>query len=299
MSSQSELLNEHKALYESLCKVPFERKMRYTQMSYNSYKIGKPRFQTPKFALKIGLINRVLAHFLQVEQYFQMKNYNPRGEINSILDPVQTRINKSSPIFLLENDTWATDAVYGDYHIERIDDFTKIFHFRRNQKINQVEFNGGNVEDVIKDDARNQILNEFTRLWKFIKEELQIAEHLYSLSFEGISEEDVRGQFKMHSNLGNTHPTAAGLILGRLLEISCKLLIRKHGSKLKMKTTEHLVKQIEWLKTKNFIKNDVYELFTKIRKQNNKLKHEIYKPNRTEIRTLWESFGRFLETNKE
>ena len=119
MNSQSELSNEHKALYKLLYKIPFQRKVEYRQINKGHYEIGKPRFRPPTYSLEIGLIKRVFSHFSQLKQYILSKNYEPRGEINSILDPSKTRENKFSPIFLLENDVWVTDAVYGDTALKR------------------------------------------------------------------------------------------------------------------------------------------------------------------------------------
>lgn len=55
--------------------------------------------------------------------------------------------SKNSIIFLLERDIWETDEVYGDYLIEKIENYTKISYFRFDKKIKSFEID--TIEDAL------------------------------------------------------------------------------------------------------------------------------------------------------
>jgi hypothetical protein len=271
-------------LGEILSEIPDSRKMSYVEEVNNGITLGKPRFDPPKFQLYAELDTRITSFLNNLKKYFLSRNYSIRDDLEVLFDTEQLHSNKFSPIFLLENDVWNTDAVYGLYLIEIDDNETGIYYFRRNQKRLKLEYDGSNIEEFIIQDARNQIKREFNFLWDQLNKEIQLADEYYELSRVVLTGKDLDKLLESSKFLTDVNPIAACLMLGRAVEIFCRIIL-KNNSRMK------LAQMLRKLKDINMISANEYVIMEKIRSTYNRTKHVLnYEIDPSKIDQLWSKF---------
>lgn len=132
------LLENHKKLYEQLIEIPEKREMIYIEEIEESVKVGKPRFKKPLYQWSKSLLVEVRDHLQDIRNFFDNYSYWFDDTLIPLLDTNERRVSKKSIIFLLEEDVWCTDEVYGKYLIEESQDGIIISYSRRKRKINQI-----------------------------------------------------------------------------------------------------------------------------------------------------------------
>ena len=119
------------------------RKLIYRENNVNGEKIGKPRFDPPKARLPVKLDNE-LFNFL----------------------------SKLSPIFLIENDVWCTDNVYGDYLIVNENDIS-VFYYRRKKKRKEVYVNKKDLKGSIISNTKKQMVTQLNYIWNYLRNKIE------------------------------------------------------------------------------------------------------------------------------
>lgn len=282
---KKDLVILHDKLREELVKIPSNRNMIYTQVSRDNLIIGKPRFDPPSIDLEQNLEEKLLEFIEKCRDYFVLMDYKVRDDLEDFLNLKEFHNSKYSPIFLIEQDVWKTDGVYGDYLIEEKDIGSEVNYTRRGQKRGNVNLELDSFEKSIIADARKQIVTQFERIWKSLAKEIEKADVLFERSQIKISNRFLQEQFESSEKLLAINPIAACLIMGRCLELFCRM-------KLNIKTRVGLAKMIVDANTLNIISNSEYVIFDEIRDMYNSLKHELtYEIDPEELKRKWLSFA--------
>lgn len=141
----------------------------------------------PRFSLSFKKINRKTRKIL-VSIFDRMsvilKPYSPDNFIN-LKDIIDTdKNNKKSLIFLLENNTYKTDEVFGDYLVETKQNFFEISYIRRKEKRKTIQNQSLNADlnKAIKNDIILQIQNQFDSMWQMIEEEIERCEQNFKIT---------------------------------------------------------------------------------------------------------------------
>ena len=132
------LLENHKKLYKQLIEIPEKREMTYVEEIKQGVKVGKPRFKNPKYQWPKNLLVDLRNHLQNIWIFFEKYSYWFDDTLIHLLDTNERRVSKKSIIFLLEEDIWSTDEVYGKYLIEESQDGVSISYSRRDRKIKQI-----------------------------------------------------------------------------------------------------------------------------------------------------------------
>ncbi len=140
-SEGNSLLDNHKKLYDQLIEIPDKRDMMYLEEMEEGVKVGKPRFNNPKYQWTTSLLVRVRDHLQNIRNFFDKYSYWFDDTLIPLLNTDERRISKKSIIFLLEEDVWCTDEVYGKYLIEENQDCATISYSRRDRKIKKINMN--------------------------------------------------------------------------------------------------------------------------------------------------------------
>jgi len=135
-----EILKNHKKFYDKLIKIPKSRKIVYREEINKGRLIGKPRFEKKKYQWDEKLQVELRNHLQEVWNFFDQFSYWFDESIKDIIQYEKRRISKKSVIFLLENDVWETDEVFGDYLIEEMKNKTTIYYFRFEKKFKKFDF---------------------------------------------------------------------------------------------------------------------------------------------------------------
>ena len=177
------LLRSHNELYEKLFEIPKNRKMIYIEEIEKSFKIGKPRFKKPKYQWSKNILVSLRNHLQTIWKFFNKYSYWFDDTLIPLLETNERRASKKSIIFLLEEDVWNTDEIYGKYIIEESQDEISISYSRRNRKIKQIILKTkekSKIREWICKDAIQQIQNQFNFLWKKLETEIQVCiEEIY------------------------------------------------------------------------------------------------------------------------
>ncbi len=177
-SDGKRLLDNHKNLYNQLIEIPDKRNMMYLEEMEEGVKVGKPRFNDPKYQWTTSLLVRVRDHLQNIRNFFDKYSYWFDDTLIPLLNTDERRISKKSIIFLLEEDVWCTDEVYGKYLIEENQDGATISYSRRDRKIKKININtkdDSEIKNWICKDAANQIKNQFKFLWGKLEIEIQVS----------------------------------------------------------------------------------------------------------------------------
>jgi len=291
-----ELLRNHAILFKKLIKIPEIRSINYGEDLEDGRLIGKPRFKEKKHRWNEDLFIQLRNHLQNIWNFFEKYSYWFDDSIKKMINRDERRISKKSVIFLLENDVWETDEVYGDYLIEETDKNTQISYFRFEKKVQQFtlrKLTRESREKWIKKNAIEQIQNQFEYLWKKIENEILtcIEEEFhkrpdFQLTDKYLNEEveRVREVVKISSESGL-------LSLGRLQEL---WLLKALGLK-ESNLNGDLIVEAE---LKNIINKGESRLLRKIRNNYNKLKHTTtYNIEEYNIEELIDSFTHFLRNH--
>jgi hypothetical protein len=281
----TELLSEHDELGRILAEIPDIRKMSYVEEVKDDQKFGKPRFNPPSYLINPDLELRVTSYIDALKLFFNSRNYLIRDDFDILFDAKQLHKNKYSPLFLLENDVWNTDAVYGLYLIENMNNNIEIYYYRRNQKRLKLEYDGSEIHEFIIQDARNQIKREFCFLWDQLNKEIQIADELHRLTSVKLTGMDLNKLLKTSKFLVETNTIAACLMLGRGIEMLCRIVIRKNNR-------HKLAQMLKILKNNKIVSDEDYDNLDRIRIVYNNTKHTLnYEVDPDEINHLWSEFS--------
>ncbi len=186
-SNNSEIKGKLQEIHNELRDIPTKRKIVVTEeesMIFPSSFVYRPRF-SPSFK-KINRKTRKILISLFDRMSILLKPYSTDNFVNlkDIIDIDKN--NKKSLIFLLENNTFKTDEVYGDYLVETKQIFFEISYIRRNKKRKTIPNQSLNVDldEAIKNDIIFQIQNQFDSIWQIIEEEIERCEQNFNIKNE-------------------------------------------------------------------------------------------------------------------
>jgi hypothetical protein len=266
------LLNSHLELLPELIKIPTERKMNYSENIIDLKLIGKPRFNPVKYSWDPKLLVKLRDHLQKIWNFLTRYSYWMDESIHVMLATSYRQSSKKSLIFLIENDVWNTDEIYGDYLIEELEENCRISYTRRGQSIKSFTLEVKTYEDRSKwiiDDSRKKIQNQIKLLWKKLEVEIQscLEERYKKRPKIKINNMVLQERLKLLFNVKETSPETGMLLLGWIAEQWTGLIL----GKLTRKYGEHL---IEEALVNQLITKDIADLLHKIRRKFNKVKHD-------------------------
>ncbi len=288
------LLEDHKKFYDQLIEIPKEREMIYTEELEEGIRIGKPRFKDSKYQWSTSLLVNLRDHLQNIRNFFDKYSYWFDETLLPLLDSNKRRVSKKSIIFLLEEDVWSTDEVYGKYLIEEIKDGISISYSRRDRKLKQITLKTkkeSEIKEWICKDAILQIHNQFEFLWNKLETEIQvcIVEIFHKPPKFTLKPNYLQDQLEKTKEISKQWAEAGLLNLGRIVE---HWLLNKLG----MKSAPFYSDLIRDAEIAGLIdKNDV-KLLRNIRTNYNDLKHKnYYKITNVEIKTMVEKFSNLFK----
>ena len=289
------LLDNHKKLYEQLIEIPEKREMMFIEEMEGGVKVGKPRFKNPKYQWSPSLFVDVRDHLQNIWNFFDRYSYWFDDTLIPLLNTDERRMSKKSIIFLLEEDVWCTDEVYGKYLIEESQDGIIISYSRRERKMKQITLKSKD-DSVIKDwickDAINQIKNQTEFLWRKLETEIQVCinEIFNKQPKLTLNSNYLIDQLEKTITISEQWAEAGLLTLGRITEL---WLLTSLGKK----NASRYVDIIREAEIAGILDKHGSKLFRKIRTNYNNLKHKTYyKIEVEDIKTLVESFSTLLNS---
>ncbi len=268
------LLKSHTDLYKKLIQIPTQRELEYREDVENGNLIGKPRFKQKEYEWPSELLKDLHNHLQNIHVYFEKYYFWYDDILIPLIDKRFRRTSKKSIIFLLEKDLYATDEIYGDYMIEKGNNETKLSYYRRNKKIRQFKIQTVDP-DVIKNwickDAIIQIKEQFKFLWNRLETEITVCieEQYHKKPETKISLQYLKEQVHKVIEFLEDWPEAALLNIGRIIEIWLK-------HELDYRTLEKYDDFIRLAEVDGIISKKERKLLSKIRKNYNDLKHNLY-----------------------
>ncbi len=283
------LLEAHKNLYELLIKIPENRKMTYLEEIKKGVKIGKPRFKNPKYQWTKNLLVDLRDHLQNIWNFFDKYSYWFDDTLIPLLDTNERRVSKKSIIFLLEEEVWSTDEVYGKYIIEESQDGVTISYSRRDRRLQQIILKTkeeSEVKDWICKDAIRQIQSQFDFLWDKLETEIQacIDEIYHKPPKFTLKPNYLKDQLDKTIEISEQWAEAGLLNLGRIVE---HWLLNKMG----MKSAPFYSDLIRDAEIAGLIDMNERKLLRNIRSNYNDLKHKTYyKINNEDIKLMVKGF---------
>ncbi len=270
------LLKHHAFLYEFLIKIPETREIIFIEDTENRKKIGKPRFKRSKYHWSVELLKFLRDHLQNIWNFLYKYSYWFDETIYPLIAYENRRISKKSIIFLLEEDVWSTDEVYGNYLIEKSKEETIISYFRRRKKIKQFKLPSTNDNEIkrwICNNAVKQIQDQFDFLWLKLKTEIEtcIEETYHREPKLILTTEYLRDQLRRTKDISDDWSEAALLSLGRIIELWLLKLLGKEEKKIYH--DEDIIRSAE---IEGIINKHEVRLLNKIRREYNNLKHKLY-----------------------
>jgi len=198
-------------------------------------------------------------------------------------------VSKKSIIFLLEEDVWSTDEVYGKYLIEESEDGISIIYSRRDRRIKQIILKtkiNSEIKEWICNDAIQQIQKQFGFLWTKLKTEIQacIDEIFHKSPRFTLKPDYLKDQLDKTKKISEQWAEAGLLNLGRIVE---HWLLNKLG----IKSTPHYFDLIREAEIAGLIDKNEVKLLREIRTSYNNLKHKTYHKIVTkEVKIMIENF---------
>ena len=284
------LLKSHKQLYKQLIEIPENREMTYVEEIKEGVKIGKPRFKNPKYQWSKNLLVDLRDHLQNIWNFFDKYSYWFDDTLIPLLDTNERRVSKKSIIFLLEEDVWSTDEVYGDYLIEENQDGVSISYSRRDRKLQQRTLKTREKSDIkewICKDAIRQIQTQFEFLWNKLENEIQASiEEIFHKPPKYTLEPDyLKEQLDKTIEITEQWAEAGLLYLGRIVE---HWLLNKLG----MKRAPFYSDLIRDAEIAGLIDKNEVKLLRNIRTNYNDLKHKTYyKIDIDDIKIMVKSFS--------
>jgi hypothetical protein len=289
------LLDNHKKLFEQLIEIPEKREMIYFEEMIDSVRVGNPRFKNPKYQWITSLLIDVRDHLQNIWNFFSKYSYWFDDTLIPLLNTDERRISKKSIIFLLEEDVWCTDEVYGRYFIEENQDGITISYSRRERKMKQITLkskNGSEIKDWICKDAIIQIKNQFKFLWGKLETEIQVCidEIFHKQPKLTFKPDYLKNQLEKTITISEQWPEAGLLNLGRIIEL---WLLTSLGKK----STSRYVDIIREAQIAEILDKHEAKLLRNIRTNYNNLKHKTYyKIEIEEIKTMVERFSNLFNS---
>ncbi|MHA1755152.1 MAG: hypothetical protein ACTSVV_00175 [Promethearchaeota archaeon] len=289
------LLQNHKKLYKELIEIPEKREMRYVEEKGDGYKIGKPRFKNPKFQWSSSLLVNLRNHLQKIWNFFEKYSYWFDDTLRPLLDTNERRVSKKSIIFLLEEDVWSTDEVYGEYLIEEDQNSVTISYSRRERKMKQITLkpkHESEIEEWICKDAIRQIQTQFKFLWNKLETEIQICieEIFHKIPKFTFDLDYLKDQLDKTVAISDDWAEAGLLNLGRILEL---WLLYSLG----MKSASLEIDLIRKAEVAGLLDKNEVKLLRKIRTNYNNLKHKIYyKIDNKVIKAMVENFSKLFKS---
>ena len=218
------LLDNHKKLYEQLIEIPEKREMIYIEEIKEGVKVGKPRFKNPKYQWFTSLLVDVRDHLQNIWNFFDRYSYWFDDTLIPLLNTDERRMSKKSIIFLVEEDVWCTDEVYGKYLIEENQDGITISYSRRERKMKQITLKSkddSEIKDWICKDAVSQIKNQFEFLWGKLETEIQVCidEIFHKQPKLTLKPNYLKNQLEKTITISEQWAEAGLLNLGRIIEL--------------------------------------------------------------------------------
>ena len=289
------LLENHKKLYELLIEIPEKREMIYVEGMKEGVKVGKPRFKNPKYQWSKNLLVNLRDHLQNIWNFFDKYSYWFDDTLIPLLDTNERRVSKKSIIFLLEEDVWGTDEVYGKYLIEENKAGITISYSRRERKIKQITLETkeeSEIKDWICKDAIRQIQNQFEFLWGRLETEIQacIEEIFHKSPKFTLKPNYLQNQLDKTIEISEQWAEAGLLNLGRIVE---HWLLNKLG----MKNAPLFFDLIREAEIAGLIDKNEVKLLRNIRTNYNDLKHKIYyKINLEDIKLMVKNFSNLFKS---
>ncbi|MHA1756325.1 MAG: hypothetical protein ACTSVV_06115 [Promethearchaeota archaeon] len=288
------ILQEHNILFKKLLKIPESRELIYREESINGQLIGKPRFKEKKYQWNPDLLEKLRSHLQKIWNFFEKYSYWFDDSIRDMINYDYRRLSKKSIVFLLENDVWETDEVYGDYLIEETEGNTQISYFRFEKKFQEFplqKLTKETREKWIKKDVINQIKNQFEYLWKKLENEILtcMEEEFHKASTFQLTNKYFDSEMDKIRKVIKISKEASLLSLGRLQELWLLKALNLESSNLHMDIT--VKAELE-----SIISKGESRLLRKIRHHYNRLKHSTtYNIDGCNIEDLLDSFVIFLK----
>lgn len=289
------LLRDHKKIYEQLIVLPEKREMIYNEVMEEGVKVGKPRFKKTKYQWSMSLLIDLRDHLQKIWNFFEKYSYWFNDTLLPILDTNERRLSKKSIIFLLEEDVWCTDEVYGKYFIEESQDGVTISYSRRERKMKQITLKPkfeSDIEEWICNDAIRQIQNQFDFLWGKLDTEIQVCvnEIFHKQPKFILSPNYLQDQLDKTIEIAEQWTEVALLNLGRIVEY---WLLNTLG----MKSASFSFDLIRETEIAGLIDEHEVKLLRNIRTNYNNLKHKTYyKIDTKEIKTMIENFSNLFKS---
>ncbi len=268
------LLENHKKLYKRLIKIPDKRELEYIEDIENGVKVGKPRFKNPKYKWSTSLLVDLRDHLQNIWNFFDKYSYWFDDTLIPLIYTNERRVSKKSIIFLLEEDVWCTDEVYGKYLIEENQEEITISYSRRGRDLRQINLkikDKSKLKEWICNDAKQQIKNQFVFLWDKLETEIEVCidEIFHKPSKHALKPNYLKDQLEKTIEISEQWAEAGLLNLGRIVE---HWLLHELG----MNNAPLFFDLIREAEIAGLIdKNDV-KLLRDIRNNYNNLKHKIY-----------------------
>ncbi len=289
------LLENHKKLYEQLIEIPKNREMTYDEETKEGVKVGKPRFKNPKYQWSKNLWVNLRDHLQNIWNFFNKYSYWFDNTLIPLLDTNERRVSKKSIIFLLEEDVWSTDEVYGKYLIDESQDGISISYSRRDRKIKQITFktkDDSEIKEWICKDAIQQIQTQFVFLWNKLETEIQtcIEEIFHKPPKFSLEPDYLKEQLDKTIKISEQWAEAGLLNLGRIVE---HWLLNKLG----IKSAPFYSDLIRDAEIAGLIDKNEVKLLRNIRSNYNGLKHKTYyKIDIEDVKLMVKSFSNLFKS---
>lgn len=288
------LLEAHKKLYNQLIELPENREMTYTEDMEEGIRVGKPRFKNSKYQWSKNLLVKLRDHLQNIWNFFDRYSYWFDATLLPLLDTNERRMSKKSIIFLLEENVWSTDEVYGKYILKDNQDGITISYSRRERKMKKITLkpkDDTEIEEWICNDAIRQIKTQFKFLWGKLETEIEVCidEIFHKQPKSTLSPSYLQDQLEKTEEISEQWAEAALLNLGRILE---HWLLNRIG----MKSANYGVDLIREAEIADLLDKNEVKLLRNIRTNYNNLKHKTYYIIDTEeIKRMMENFSKIFQ----
>ncbi len=289
------LLENHKKLYKQLIEIPDRREIEFIEEIEESVKVGKPRFKVPKYQWPSNLLVELRDHLQNIWNFFNKYSYWFDDTLIPLLYTGERRASKKSIIFLLEEDVWNTDEVYGKYIIDENQDEITISYSRRERNIKQITLKtkeASKLKEWICSDAIRQIKNQFAYLWEKLETEMKVCvDEIFHkpLKFT-LKPNYLKDQLDKTIEIYEQCAEAGLLNLGRIVE---HWLLNNLG----MKSAPLFFDKIREAEIVGLINKNEIKLLRNIRNSYNNLKHKTYyKIETKDVKIMIENFSHLFHS---
>jgi len=252
-------------------------------------------FKNPKYQWSKNLLVDLRDHLQQIWNFFDKYSYWFDDTLIPLLDTNERRVSKKSIIFLLEEDVWSTDEVYGKYLIEKREDVISISYSRRDRKLQQITLKTtekSDIEEWICKDAIQQIKTQFEFLCNKLETEIQACiEEIYHKPPKFTLEPDyLKEQLDKTIEISEKWAETGLLNLGRIME---HWLLNKLG----IKSAPFYSDLIRDAEIAGLIDKNEVKLLRSIRSNYNGLKHKTYyKIDIEDVKLMVKSFSNLFKS---